>query len=97
MTYLYPYRRVIDLTATMRHAHKSGCDISAETVDSLMEQIARDRAAMREEIARLRKQFSLDLAEVAAKLRETKQELECLRIINQFANSELRDLSQALH
>ena len=62
-----------------------------------MEQIRRDRAEMSEEIARLRRQFSIDLEMVAHELRETKLELDRMRLINQFANSEHRDLAQSLH
>jgi hypothetical protein len=66
-------------------------------IDALMEQIKRDRAEMSEEIARLRRQFSIDLEMVAHELRETKLELDRMRLINQFANSEHRDLAQSLH
>jgi cell fate (sporulation/competence/biofilm development) regulator YlbF (YheA/YmcA/DUF963 family) len=62
-----------------------------------MEQIKRDRAAMTEEIQRLRRQFSIDLEKVAHELRETKLELDRMRLIYQFANSEHRDLAQSLH
>ena len=97
----YRKRRIIDLTGSLRLAHdtgvQSGCAVSNETIDALVEQIARDRAEMTEEIARLRRQLSIDLEIVARELRETKQELHRLQLINQFAAVEHRDLSKPLH
>ena len=52
---------------------------------------------MSEQIALLRKQFSLDLEMVARELREAKEELHRLQLINKFGNDEHRDLSQPLH
>jgi hypothetical protein len=40
---------------------QSGCAVSSDTIDQLMEQIIRERAAMQDEIARLRRQFAIDL------------------------------------
>jgi hypothetical protein len=96
-----PRRRVIDLTRSLARARDTGISdgiaTGADTIDALLDQIARDRAAMTAEIARLRKQFSIDLEMVARELRETKQELHRLQIINQFAAVEHRDLSKPLH
>jgi hypothetical protein len=75
---IYPFRRrrVIDLRSSLARARdtgvQTGCCASLEIIDLLMEQIARDRKAMQDEIMRLRQQFSLDLQAVAAELRSTK-------------------------
>jgi hypothetical protein len=93
----FPFRRrIVDLCAHDTGL-QTGCCASLETIDALVEQIARDRAEMSEEIARLRQQFSIDLEMVARELRETKLKLHRLRQIDKFANSEHRDLSQPLH
>jgi uncharacterized protein involved in exopolysaccharide biosynthesis len=92
-------RRLIDLRPLRRaRAREQTCCAAAlETIDQLTQQIAGDRAAMAEELARLRKQFSLDLAAVCAELRAARQELHRMKLVNEFSNSEHRDLSQPLH
>jgi DNA-directed RNA polymerase specialized sigma24 family protein len=100
---MYPFRRrrIIDLTRSLKHARatgvQQGCDTANETLDTLLEQMRVDREAMRQQFERLREQFSKDLAAVAAELRSTKQELFRLQQINEFANTEHRDLGASLH
>ena len=84
----FPFRRrIIDL-------QKPHC---CAAVDALVEQIARDRYEMAEQIDRLRKQFSIDLEKVCSALREAKAELDRMRQIDKFSREEHRDLSQSLH
>jgi hypothetical protein len=93
-----PRRRVIDLRTSLARGRDTGVQYGiatcADTIDVLLDQIARDRAAMTAEISRLRRQFSLDLPAVCAELRATKAELHRLQLINEFAALEHRDLSK---
>jgi hypothetical protein len=100
---IFPFRkrRVIDLRSSLARSRDIGIQFGiatgSDTINALLDQLARDRAAMTAEIARLRKQFSLDLEMVARELRATKLELHRLREIDKFSATEHRDLSQRLH